>query len=72
MSLYLYSQGYYTLYSCCGFLKSQICIRSFELGLPSQALSEAQSMMSSASTDEAKAEAQIAVEVAEELLKATA
>ena len=35
-----------------------------------QALSEAQSMLSSASTDEAKAEAQIAVEVAEELVKA--
>ena len=36
----------------------------------SQALSEAQSMLSAASTDEAKAEAQIAVEVAEELIKA--
>lgn len=34
------------------------------------ALSEAQSEMSSATTDEAKAEAQIAVEVAEEVIKA--
>merc|ERR1712066_1160111 len=39
-------------------------------GAAKQALSEAQSMMSSASTDEAKAEAQIAVETAEELVKA--
>ena len=34
------------------------------------ALSEAQSSVASASTDEAKAEAQIAVEVAEEVVKA--
>ena len=36
------------------------------------ALAEAQASLSSAATDEAKAEAQIAVEVAEELIKACA
>lgn len=37
-----------------------------------QALTEAQAELNSASSDEAKAEAQIAVEVAEELVKAVA
>merc|ERR1712037_362780 len=45
-------------------------VDDLDAGLAKQALSEAQSMLSSASTDEAKAEAQIAVEVAEELIKA--
>ncbi len=36
-----------------------------------KALSDAQATLSSATTDEAKAEAQIAIEVAEELVKAT-
>ena len=47
-------------------------VEDLDAGAAQQALSEAQSMLSSASTDEAKAEAQIAVETAEELLKATA
>lgn len=37
-----------------------------------EGLSKAQQLLSSASTEEAKAEAQIAIEVNEELVKATA
>ena len=47
-------------------------VEDFDSGNVSKMLSEAQSQLSSAATDEAKAEAQIAVEVAEELQKAMA
>merc|ERR1712193_382686 len=45
-------------------------VESLDINEAKAALSEAQSSVASASTDEAKAEAQIAVEVAEEVVKA--
>lgn len=45
-------------------------LESIDRGAAQEALSKAQSQLSSASTDQAKAEAAIAVEVAEEIVKA--
>jgi len=45
-------------------------VSSLDVGQARQALQEAQQQLSSAGTEEAKAEAQIAVETAEEIIKA--
>ena len=56
-------------YGCIVYLYD-IFIVDTDVNEAKAALSEAQSSVASASTDEAKAEAQIAVEVAEEVVKA--